>query len=442
MFRLTITIKILAGYFVIAMFMAAASLYGLHSLQLLTSETSTLVGTGLQRARTLQSLQSSMSGMELCARVYRENSTSGMLDLFQHYKRNFDASLYRLNRIEGQPEASQQLQVLYNEYVSRIDALVQQLNVSGKPAATITLLEHALEQGSNVFAHLDGMILTSQERMNGRLLGAVDLGRDSAGIVSYLFLFGGLVGLAIAVFAALSISSALARLKRATHLIAEGAFDVDLNIRSRDEIGDLAKDFNIMARRLKDSEQMCLDASPLTRLPGNIAIERALTERLGQGRKFALCYLDLDNFKAFNDRYGYARGSEVIKAAGELIYNARQLKGKSDDFVGHIGGDDFVLITDPHEAEELCAHVTREFDRMIPRFYSEKDLEAGGIKGVDRYGDEREFPLMTISIAIVSNAKRQIKSPYEIAQVAAQIKDFVKMLPGSNYLFDRREDLR
>ena len=443
LFRVTITVKILTGYFVIALFMAAASLYGLQSLQQITSETSEVASVGLQATQTHNALQSAMAGMDLCQRIYGERPTAGLLDLFAHYKRSFDSALHKLSRIATAKEEYRELKPLYDAYIERFDEMQNLFSRGGSEAQGALRAQDTLaDLARQVFSKLDEISLAHQEYLRSRLSRAVGFGRDSASIVSYLFLLGGLVGLALAIFAALSISSALGRLKRATHLIAEGAFDVDLNIRSQDEVGDLAKDFRIMAQRLKASEQMCLDASPLTRLPGNIAIERALTERLCQGKKFALCYIDLDNFKAYNDRYGYARGSEVIKAAGELIYNAKQQKGRGEDFVGHIGGDDFVLITDPSAAEEVCSHIAREFDRTIPRFYSEQDREAGIIKGVDRYGDEREFPLMTISIAIVSNLKRQIQSPLEIAQVAAQIKDYVKMLPGSNYLFDRRGDVR
>ncbi len=278
--------------------------------------------------------------------------------------------------------------------------------------------------------------------LNGRLMEISAEVRDSMVVIAALGGVGLVAGLALALFAVSHIASALNKLKYATHLIAEGAFDLDPQIKSRDEIGDLSSDLSTMAKKFKQYEQMCLDASPLTRLPGNIAIERALIDKMRRGEKYALCYIDLDNFKAFNDRYGYAKGSEVIKVTGELIYNSKKAFGREDDFVGHIGGDDFVLITSPENVPDTCNHIIREFDRLIPEHYSSADRKSGYIDGTDRYGVERRFPIMTISIAVVSDAHRNIKSPTEIAQVAAEIKDFVKTLPGSNYLVDRRRGNR
>ncbi len=273
----------------------------------------------------------------------------------------------------------------------------------------------------------------------------VEISGAARDAVLWVVILGGLgllAGFSLALLAIYHIISALNKLKYATHLIADGVFDLEPQIRSRDEIGDLARDLSLMAKRFSQYEQMCLDASPLTRLPGNIAIERSLLERMRRGEKFALCYLDLDNFKAYNDRYGYARGSEVIKATGELIYNARKAFGREDDFVGHIGGDDFVLITSPEHIKDLCENIIKGFDDLITRYYSKEDLERGFVLGIDRYGVERQFPIMTISIAVVSDAHREIASPTEIAQVAAEIKDFVKTMPGSNYLVDRRRNKR
>ncbi|WP_221248649.1 GGDEF domain-containing protein [Desulfuromonas versatilis] len=283
---------------------------------------------------------------------------------------------------------------------------------------------------------------TAWKPLAGPLLEISGLAREAVLWVVILGAAGLVGGFFLALLAVFHILSALGKLKYATHLIAEGIFDLEPQIRSRDEIGDLARELSVMAKKFKQYEQMCLDASPLTRLPGNIAIERSLLEKMRKGEKFALCYIDLDNFKAYNDRYGYAKGSEIIKATGELVYNMRKSYGREGDFVGHIGGDDFVLITAPENIKALCENIIHGFDKLIPRYYSPEDLERGFVVGIDRYGVERQFPIMTISIAVVSDAHREIASPTEIAQVAAEIKDFVKTLPGSNYLVDRRRNKR
>lgn len=210
------------------------------------------------------------------------------------------------------------------------------------------------------------------------------------------------------------------------------------NLRINDEIKEFARDLNVVAQKLEDYGQLCLDASPLTRLPGNIAIERVLIEKMRCGEKFALCYADLDNFKFYNDRYGFAAGSEVLKMTGMVVRDAQRSMGNHDDFVGHIGGDDFVVITSPERVSVLCEKIIQDFDREIVNHYRPEDLASGKLVGVDRYGVERSFNIMSISIAVVSDVHRDIKSPTEIAKIAAEIKDYVKRLPGSNYLVDRR----
>ena len=127
---------------------------------------------------------------------------------------------------------------------------------------------------------------------------------------------------------------------------------------------------------------------------------------------------------------------------GEIIYNAKDDFAKESDFVGHIGGDDFVLITSPERAEPVCKSIIAEFDSLIPEHYQDDDRERGYIEGTDRYGVNRRFPIMSISIAVVSDVRRSFNSPVEIARVATEIKDYVKSLPGSNYLIDRRVDSR
>ncbi len=153
-------------------------------------------------------------------------------------------------------------------------------------------------------------------------------------------------------------------------------------------------------------------------------------------------YIDLDDFKAFNDKYGYAKGSDLIKMTGEVLYRAKDEYAEAQDFVGHIGGDDFVLITSPDIVEQVCQAIISEFDRLIPDYYYAEDQENGFIEGIDRYGVKRRFSIMSISIAVVSDVKRSFKSPIEIAKVATEIKDYVKSLPGSNYLIDRRVSTR
>ena len=148
--------------------------------------------------------------------------------------------------------------------------------------------------------------------------------------------------------------------------------------------------------------------------------------------------LDLDNFKAFNDRYGYANGSEVIKEAARIIENSVKAKGSPDDFIGHVGGDDFVVITTPNYMREIATEVINQFDRRMPDFYDPADRERGYILGKTRQGVEMQFPIMTISIAIVTNERRKLTNPLEASEIAAELKDYAKTIPKSIFVVDKR----
>lgn len=252
-----------------------------------------------------------------------------------------------------------------------------------------------------------------------------------------LFAFTGLT-LAIVVAAVLTYNllSSIKKLKKATVRISEGDFDYDPQIPENDEIGELAKDFASMASRLKTFEQICLDANPLTRLPGNLAIERVISMRLSGELPFAVCYADLDNFKAYNDRYGYIKASEVIKITGDIIHNAVQEYGGSDGFTGHIGGDDFVAVISAEEVKKVCDTIIERFSSMIPQHYAQDDIDRGAIEGLDRYGVSRVFPIMTISIAVIICSKEGYNSAVEVAMAAAKLKGLVKNATGSNYFIN------
>ncbi len=270
----------------------------------------------------------------------------------------------------------------------------------------------------------------------------LELIRNNQFIVLLLSLggfLGGLIGMA---FAAHQAARIVDRLRQATRYLG----DVVLDEMSPDDFllasDGLDREIQEMMLKIKSSQQRYLDASPLTRLPGNMAIEQVLKDKMEHGEKFALCYIDLDDFKAFNDKYGYAKGSDLIKMTGEVLYRAKDEYADQQDFVGHIGGDDFVLITSPDKVESVCQAILDEFDSLIPEYYLPEDRTIGFIEGPDRYGVMRRFPIMSITIAVVSDEKRSFKSPIEIARVATEIKDYVKSLPGSNYLIDRRVTTR
>ncbi len=179
-------------------------------------------------------------------------------------------------------------------------------------------------------------------------------------------------------------------------------------------------------------------ANPLTTLPGNQLIEQIVRQRLVERKPLAVLYVDLTNFKAFNDEYGWLQGDQVIRTLAQQIIDAVRTVGGKDDFVGHIGGDDFVVISTPSCAEAIAQSIVAQFDATVPRFYTDADRRRGYIQAVDRQGNPFRAPLLTVSIAVISNEHRDLRHPGQVAEQAADLKKYVKSLPGSQYALDRR----
>jgi diguanylate cyclase (GGDEF)-like protein len=181
-----------------------------------------------------------------------------------------------------------------------------------------------------------------------------------------------------------------------------------------------------------------LDQNPLTRLPGNESIIRYIQAMLDQSSKIAIAWVDIDNFKPFNDRYGFSRGDEVLLATARIITNAAREIIQEKTFVAHIGGDDFVFICPENYVRTLCEEVISRFDMIIRNFYNDEDLDQGGIVSTNRDGSIRKFPVMTISIAVVLNEGGRYSHYGQASQDATDIKKYIKSLDGSNYMIDRR----
>lgn len=234
------------------------------------------------------------------------------------------------------------------------------------------------------------------------------------------------------------LNAAIEQLKEATNMIRSGDFDSMPEIKGADELADLAISFREMSSRLKELEEINLDANPLTKLPGNLAIEKELLVRLNETQRFSFCLIDLDNFKAYNDRYSYARGSDLIKWLSELLVNIKKEYGEPEDFLGHIGGDDFVLICSPDRIQTLCSRIIEEFDRGIPAHYDPEDAKKGFIISIDRNDKPAMFGIMTISLAVVNTDRTLVRDPKEISQKVAELKQYAKSFAKSIYIMDRR----
>jgi diguanylate cyclase (GGDEF)-like protein len=181
-----------------------------------------------------------------------------------------------------------------------------------------------------------------------------------------------------------------------------------------------------------------MDTNPLTRLPGNESIIRCIQQMFDEGKEIAIAWVDLDNFKPYNDRYGFSRGDEILLATSRIITNALKEIRQEDTFVGHVGGDDFVFICPLANVRVLCEEIVARFDMVIKNFYNDEDIEQGGIISTSRSGETTNFPFMTISIAVVMNEHGHYSHYGEASRDATDIKKYVKGLDGSNYMLDRR----
>lgn len=180
--------------------------------------------------------------------------------------------------------------------------------------------------------------------------------------------------------------------------------------------------------------------SPLTGMPGSGVLRQEVDARLARGEHFTFLYLDLDNFKAYNDYYGFARGDEAIQLLGRLVVEAVRTHGDSDDLCVHIGGDDFAVLASSQHAETIGQRILRSFEQDSPLLYDLDDRECGYITTTDRRGQTVRYPLMTVSIAAVSTHTRRVHSYHHLSDIAAEVKAYAKSLPGNSFARDRRED--
>ena len=179
--------------------------------------------------------------------------------------------------------------------------------------------------------------------------------------------------------------------------------------------------------------------SPLTGLPGNVQIHAELKKRISKGQEFSVLYLDLDNFKAYNDVYGFLKGDQIIEFTAQTIMQCVHSMFLENSFIGHIGGDDFIAIVPTVEVDEICQSIIACFDKNVTKFFTEEDLEKGYIEVANRKGIMEQFALTSISIGVVIVEKGRFNNILEIGDVGAQVKHVAKSVMGSSYAVDRRQ---
>jgi PleD family two-component response regulator len=212
-----------------------------------------------------------------------------------------------------------------------------------------------------------------------------------------------------------------------------GANDYLIKPYSNDEL--LLRVKNVLDWNTKQKE-----ANPLTGLPGNTAIERELKVRINRSQPYAFLYIDIDNFKGFNDYYGYQKGDEIISYLAGILTKAVEKLGSKEDFVGHIGGDDFVMVSDPTRAEFMAKYIIDEFDKGALFLLNEQDVKRGYFEVRNRQGEIARVALMSITIALVLASDNEIAHFAEINDIASDLKKYGKGMKGSVVIKERRHD--
>ena len=213
-----------------------------------------------------------------------------------------------------------------------------------------------------------------------------------------------------------------------------GANDYLVKPYSNDEL--LLRVKNVLEWNIKQKE-----ANPLTGLPGNTAIERELKTRINKKEAYAFLYVDIDNFKAFNDYFGYQKGDEIITYLANILTQAVEKLGVKEDFIGHIGGDDFVLITAPSRGQFMAKYIMDEFDKGALFLLSEEDVKRGYFEVLNRQGELARITLMSITIALVVSTDNKIEHFAEINDIATELKRYGKKIKGSVVIKERRQDI-
>jgi GGDEF domain-containing protein len=429
----------MSGFMVLVLLTVIVVIYALINIQRLNNLNSSIVTIDVPVQEASDKMLEAIIAQDTYEKRYLILNSADMQRLYRKRGDEFRQWLNTVQQLRRNGyERLGQIGPLHAEYTALFEKEVKLIKAGKRDSAT-RISNGALKRKSeSIIQLLREMSVAAIESRDDKMQRISFIGRSAFLMTAVLSILSILLGIIGSLVITHHISSSLNKLSIATRQIAEGNFDYDPEIRTQDEIGSLAAAFLDMGKRLKKLEEMYLDASPLTRLPGGIAIENVLKKRIEAKQPLAFCMIDLDNFKSFNDRYGYAQGSELLKETAHIIEGAVRTKGVVEDFIGHVGGDDFVMITTPDRMRAICEEIIANFDRRMPDFYEEKDRKNGYILGKTRQGVEMKFPIITISIAIVTNEHRQISSPLEASEIAAELKDYAKTLPKSIYVIDKR----
>jgi len=434
----TITKKVIIGYLVVVIFSFFAIGFALSRLHQQTSDTENLVNVDFRTFELVRDLQQNLLAQENIEKQLLILRDPALTELRLNRNNEFIRYTLTLNRlpvsdqlrkliklVESYRQADTQLtEILFLDDWSQAQQLSNQKTVPLREKLLNYLAEFRQQQ---------------QQKINTGLAKLSRHTGDTFQMTAFLSLLGICLSAPVSIAVILSIHRSVKELKKATQRISAGRFDHYPEISGNDEFAQLANDFARMGEKLSELEQLHLDTNPLTLLPGNLAIEREVEMRISKKEPFSHLYIDLDNFKVYGDRYGYKAGSDVLARVGELLKQVVGEYGCSDDLVGHIGGDDYVVLSSLDSGEFLAQKIIAGFTELVPSFYNAEDRTAGSFVGEDRYGVVRTFSLMTISIAVIASNRYDYPSRLAISQDCARVKEYLKIQEGSNYMLEGKK---
>jgi diguanylate cyclase (GGDEF)-like protein len=436
--KFSIERKMVLGFLPLMLVICVIAILSARTFNELDSINRSIINEDVFLVQAAREMEDAILAQESFGRRYLILGSQQMLDLFRQRSREFDEIADKVRALPQQKNIPiEQLTSLHNEFN------ILYTNADGPgPDHSLQFSEdfddQAMAKFEEIMAYLQQMRLVGQQNQYLKMEQANSIGIQSFRLAALLSALGIILGLAAASLITRSISRSITKLKRATEIIAEGRYDHFPQMETTDELGELAGSIGSMARRLSQLEETYRDSNPLTRMPGGAAVENTLIKRLATDKAMTFCLLDLDNFKSYNDRYGYANGNEVIRATALIIQSVVAEQGCKEDFVGHIGGDDFVIITDNSHFALICKTIISRFDENIVNFYNETDRANGQIIAKSRQGQEIIIPLMSISIAVVATEQNGEMNHIRVGEIAAELKEYAKSIPGSVYVTNRR----
>lgn len=438
--RLNIAKKLMLGYLPLVGLVVLTAVFALINLERLISINESIIKTDIPLITATEKMIETIYSQELSGNRYIILQSPQMMELFEENSKEFITQLNQIKYfLEKKNISTSSIYLLHHHY----NALFQKrFNNPNKSSVNFNQInkqiintQRKLITQIKEFAKKAGIDQSEKTYETSRI------GVRAFWITAILCFFSLLIGIIAALIITRNISNAISKLKTATEEISKGNFNYTPSIHNQDELGDLSHAFLEMASRLKRLEEMYLDASPLTHLPGSVAIDNILKKRIKAKEKIAFCLVDLDYFKAYNDRYGYVKGNEVIRKTGKIVEEAIKINGNMENFIGHIGGDDFVVITSPEDYRQICNYIIEKFDKEIKNSYNQVDVEKGYISAKTRKGKKQTFPIMSISIAVVTNENQKMHY-VEFGERTAELKEYAKSQLGSLYITERRENYK